>query len=111
MQSIFKTILGILIAVTIAYIGLSLIWANNEAVAADQYLHKIGAEVSSANLRDNVIIACQEQATSNGYEELRYEVFEDANSERKYVVLILKYRYSAGIASLSGPHEKSITVY
>lgn len=111
MQSIFKTILGILIGVTILYICLSVLWANNEATAADQYLHEIGAEISSANLRDNVIIACQEQAIENGYEELTYEVYEDSKGFRKYVVLTLKYRYSTGVASLSGVHEKTITVY
>ena len=111
MESIFKAILGIIIMVMILYVGLGLIWANNEATAADQYLHTVAHEISTANLRQNVIEACQEQAEDNGYKLDVDYISENEDGTRNYVVLTLNYKYKVSVAALTGNHKKTITVY
>ena len=110
MGSIFKTILGIFLSITIIYCGLGIIWANNDAIAAESYLHTIGNEISAGNLQETVITDCQEQARDNGY-ELTYHVVKDMEGYTSYVVLTLEYDYSVSFASLSGKHTKTMTVY
>lgn len=67
MQSVFKTILGILIMVMILFSGLGVLWANNEAVAAENYIQRVADEVSTSNLREDVLKAEVEQAKKDGY--------------------------------------------
>ena len=89
---------------------MGVLWANNQAIEASSYLNTVGDEISSANLRQNVIDSCVEQAAENNY-LLTYEVYEDANGMRAYVVLTLSYRYTVSVAALSGWHQKTLTVY
>lgn len=110
MQSIFKTILGILIMVMILFSGLGVLWANNEAVAAENYIQRVANEVSAANLREDVLKAEVEQAKKDGY-TLSYDAMDDNHGMRHYVVLKLKYTYKVSVAALSGEHEKTMTVY
>lgn len=110
MQSIYKTILGILIMIMILYAGLGVLWANNEAVAAENYLQRVADEVSAANLRTEVLDAEVKQAKTDGY-TLSYDVMDDNYGVRHYVVLKLKYKYKVSVAALSGEHEKTMTVY
>lgn len=110
MHSIYKTILGILIMVLILYVGMGVLWANNEAVEASSYLNTVGDEISCANLRQNVIDSCVEQAAENNY-LLTYEVVENTDGTRAYVVLTLSYKYTVSVAALSGWHQKTLTVY
>lgn len=110
MQSVFKTILGILIMVMILFSGLGILWANNEAVAAESYIQRVADEVSSANLRTDVLDAEVDQAKKDGY-TLSYDVMDDNHGVRHYVVLKLHYQYKVSVAALSGTHEKTMTVY
>lgn len=110
MGSIWKTILGVFISVIIIYCGLGILWANNDAVAAESYLHTIGNEISAANLQETVIEDCKTQAKENGY-ELRYQMVKDVEGYTSYVVLTLEYEYTVSFASLSGTHTKTMTVY
>lgn len=110
MQSIFKTILAILIVVLITYVGLGVLWANNESVAAENYLQRVTYEVSSANLRTNVLDAEVEKAKDDGY-TLSYDVMDDNHGVRHYVTLTLTYTYKVGIAALTGEHQRTSTAY
>ena len=111
MQSVFKTILGILIVAMILSTGLGILWANNQAVAANEYVHTVADEISTANLRDNVIEACKQQAQENGYVLETEYISENPDGTRNNVVITLRYRYTVGIVALSGWHEKTLTVY
>ena len=110
MGNIFKTILGIVITIVIVYCGIGILWANNEAVAAETYLHEIGNEISAANLKESVITDCATQATENGY-ELHYDIVYDMDGYASYANLTLDYKYMVGFLSLSGTHVKKMTVY
>lgn len=110
MGSIFKTILGIVITIVIVYCGIGILWANNEAVAAETYLHEIGNEISAANLKESVISECVTQVSENDY-ELHYEIVHDMDGYASYVNLTLDYKYTVSFISLSGTHTKKMTVY
>ena len=110
MHSIFKTILSILLVAMIAYTGIGVLWAYNAAVAAEQYLNKVTREVSTANLRTNVLDAEVQDAKDHDY-ELSYETMDDNHGTRHYVSLTLKYKYTVGIAALSGQHQRTATAY
>ena len=110
MDGIIKTILGVVISVVIIYTGLGFLWANNEAVAAEAYLHKVGNEISASNLNEDVVKECQTQATENGY-TLIYEIIKDANGVALYVNLELQYTYSVTFVKLAGVHSHYMSVF
>jgi hypothetical protein len=110
MSSIFKTVLGVVIAAVIIYCGLGILWANNEAVAAENYLQNIGHQISEANLQESVILGCAKQAEENGY-TLTWETVNGSDGYAAYVNLTLAYEYRVSIASHSGTHTRTMTVY
>ena len=94
----------------ILFSGLGVLWANNEAVAAENYIQRVADEVSSSNLRDDVLKAEVKQAKKDGY-TLSYDTMDDNLGVRHYVILKLTYQYKVSVAALSGTHEKTMTVY
>ena len=64
---IFKTFVGVLVAVMITSTGLAVITGFSKSVAANNYMESVSKVIVESNYAPNVINACIMEATDNGY--------------------------------------------
>lgn len=106
MSAIWKTILGFLIAVVIIVCSIGIIKANNDAVAANDYLGELATTIAESYFSQSVINECVAEATSNGY---KLEVLLYGNDEpggKKAAKLELTYNYEIAVIGVLSEHTK-----
>lgn len=111
MGSVWKTILGVLLAVIIVVAGSSMLEANNNAVLAENYLHKAVAEYSASNFNAKVLNSLTKEAAQMGYELKETQNVKDSWGYTSYAILELRYSYEISAIGLSQTHGKSAIVY
>jgi hypothetical protein len=112
-ENIWKVILGIFISVMIVFSGLGILEANNELVAAEQYLYAVASEISASNFAKTVSDAKIEDAKSRSY-ELRVQMVDVGEGRTKhtaYAVLTMQYPYEIAMIRLHTTRTKQIIVY
>lgn len=110
MDSIFKTTLGMVICIMIIYCGMGVLYANNEAIAADNYLQAVRDTISAGNLQQRVIDSCEANANNNGY-VLNTTRINDTNGYTTCIYIELEYNYTVGFLNYSGKHTKTTVAY
>jgi predicted urease superfamily metal-dependent hydrolase len=113
MENIWKVILGVFISVMIVFSGLGILEANNELMAAEQYLYAAGSEISVSNFAKAVSNAKIEEAKQRSYEldVSLVEVGEGRTKHTAYAVLTMQYPYEIALIHLRMTRTKQIIVY
>jgi hypothetical protein len=112
-ENIWKVILGVFISVMIVFSGLGILKANNELMAAEQYLYAAGSEISASNFAKVVSDAKIEDAKKRSYELSvnLVDVGEGRTKHTVYAVLTMQYPYEIALIHLHTTRTKQIIVY
>lgn len=104
MGSIWKTILGLVVFILLVFGCINVVSANNDAVAAENYLNEVSEIISESNLSSNTIQKVIKEAKDNGYELTVNKKSTQIGSG--YAELTLKYEYKIPMLGVSSEHEK-----
>lgn len=100
MESIWKTVLTFAVIIWITSLGLSIISANVDITAAENYMQQTAAVIRESNYSEEIISRCVREAEQNGY-ELTVEVYESpVYAEHKYALVSLRYLYRIPILEI-----------
>ena len=67
LDMVFKTFVGVLVAVIIIGCGLGVTTGFSQMVAADNYMESVAKVIVESNYNANVIDDCKDEAMENGY--------------------------------------------
>lgn len=111
MESIWKTILGVLVAVLITLAGSAILHANNDAINAQNFLYGAANQYSASNFSETVLAECSRQAAEFGYTLSETEKITDICNTTQYVVLELTYTYRIPVLGVNREHSKTVVVH
>ena len=106
MSEILKSVIAIFLVILIAAGGAGITVANNESVAANNYLEEAAQVIAESNYSSPVIQECIEEAAVNGYVLTVDVVGSGAPGMKRYACLTLQYSYDVQLFGVSDTKVK-----
>lgn len=105
MGKVFETILDFVLLIICTISLICIIGANNNAIAANDYLMNAEAIISASNINQNVINDCIADAQNNGY-TLDVTTYNEGHYSSRYATLKLTYDYEIPLLKVASTHTK-----
>lgn len=102
MEQIGKAFIGLILIVTLTFVGIGIISASIDASHAEQYAADVAADIEASNFSQSVIDACTESAKKKGYTVniTMYDADNDGWNDMAEVRVI--YDYSISVLNVKG---------
>ena len=107
MSEILKSVIAVFLVILIVFSGVSIVIANNESTAANDYLEEVALVISESNYSTSVIQECIDEATENGYTLTVNVVGSSSPGMKRYAEITLEYDYEVGMFGVSDPKYKT----
>lgn len=110
MSEILKSVMAMILVIIIVASGAGITAANNESIAAADYLEEIAKVITESNYSEAVIDECIQEAEQNGY-ILQIELIGSKEpGMKRYAQVTLEYGYELKFLGVSDRKIKKIIV-
>lgn len=106
MSEILKSVIAIFLIIIIAASGVGVVSANNESIAAGEYLEEVAIVISESNYSTSVIQECIEEAVQNGYTLTVDMTGAGEPGMKRYAEVTLAYSYDMKLFGVSDAKVK-----
>lgn len=106
MGKVIETILDMVFLIISTICLINIVGANNDSIAANNYLTNAQEIISASNINPDVIANCKTDASSQGY-LLDVAVFNEDSYTSRYAVITLNYDYKIAMFQINTPHTKT----
>ena len=93
MSEILKSVMAMILVIVIIASGAGITAANNESIAAADYLEEVAKVISESNYSQIVIQECIQEAESNGYVLAIELIGSQEPGLKRYAQVTLEYSY------------------
>ena len=107
MGKVIETILDMVLLIISAICLINIVEANNNSIAANNYLSNVQEIISASNINPDVITDCKTDAAAQDY-TLDVTVFNADSYTSRYAVVTLNYDYKIAMFQISTPHTKTV---
>lgn len=104
MEQVFKTGITLFLLIIFLLMGLGVVVASMDSVAAEQYTTDAAAEIEAYNFNKNVINSCINNADTKGYKMTVTPVDTDGDGRTDMAEIITEYKYSLFNNDSASPH-------
>lgn len=108
MDIIYKLVITVLLVVSVAISGSSIVAAEMDVNSANNYFDDLASVISESNYNQNVIDDCVAEASANGYTLTVNIIGSPSTGTKMYAEMELEYKYEIplfGVSEVKTKHK------